>query len=414
MSDILPGRAKQYVQIESAARRVFDLYGFQEIRTPILESITLFKRAIGETTDIVEKEMFTLTDRGDRTLCLRPEGTAGIARAYIENNLGSNQSLVKLFYIGPMFRAERPQKGRFREFEQIGCEAFGNSSPEAEAQMIRMVVQMFGDFGIPFPLLKVNNIGCEICRGPYIEKLRNYLESISNNLSETNQRRLVNNPLRVLDSKEDGEQLTDIPLISDYVCDSCKEHFGKVLNSLSILSVQYRVDPRLVRGLDYYTKSVFEIYPPDRSGSQDALAAGGRYDNLVRDMGGPSVPAVGFALGVERTIAEINNCLDSLKNIDERAGVFVAALGGPAVQKCVKVVEDLRDASIKTESILVNNQSLKSQLRFADFLKVRLCVIVGDNELANNAAIVRDMISSSQTEVLLPNLVSDIKNRLGA
>jgi histidyl-tRNA synthetase len=410
MHDILPEQANRYAEIEEEARDVLGKWGYREIRTPVMESASLFQRAIGESTDIVEKEMFTLKDRGDRVLCLRPEGTAGVVRAFIENSLDQKFVVQKFFYIGPMFRAERPQKGRYREFYQIGSEWFGEPDPKADVEIINFVRVLLEKFNVPIRIL-LNSIGCNTCRREYIRKLLNYLKSKSDRLCDHCKERMNKNPLRVLDCKEDSPKLTDAPTTIDNLCEDCRMHFNQVQGSLKGFQIPFDIFPRLVRGLDYYTRTVFEVYPSGQIGSQDALAAGGRYDGLVEQLGGKPTPAVGFALGVERVLNYIEQTRPQREAA--RAGVFFAPLGSQAHKKCVELVHDLRDAVVRRVPIVSGSylQSLKSLMRRADHGGYEFCVIIGDNELNNNKATVKNLKNQSQETVPLDQLVETMKER---
>lgn len=405
MHDILPDKIAGYNAIENWARKAFSLYGYQEIRIPVLESVELFERAIGQTTDIVEKEMFTLKDRGERTLCLRPEGTAGVVRAFLENGLETKYGLVKLFYIGSMFRAERPQKGRLREFVQIGAEYFGNDAPSADVEMIDVVTNILQTSGIPLEI-HLNSIGCPECRPKYLQTLLQFLKSRTADLCENCQKRMEKNPLRALDCKEDISKLQDAPQSEQHLCKNCLEHYEQVKKLLSSIGNPFKTDPHLVRGLDYYTRTVFEIYPSGQIGSQDALAAGGRYDTLVEDLGGNKTPAVGFALGVERILNFHGNLMEHRESPGK---VFVVSVGSIAIEKSFQILNDLRKNGIAAQGVL-NNQSLKSQMRLADRIEAKFCVIVGENEIKENVVTLRDLQNKSQEIVSMNSLADVLKN----
>ncbi len=393
MHDILPERADRHVEIESAARKAFDVFRYREIRTPVLESAALFQRAIGVATDIVEKEMFTLKDRGDRVLCLRPEGTAGVVRAYIENNLAHTIAESKFFYIGPMFRAERPQKGRYREFVQIGAEFFGNARPSADAEVIALLFSLIQNAGIRELQVFINSIGCRECRVKYTQSLVEYFSGKKAELCENCTRRLEKNPLRLLDCKWDAVKFTDAPKTIDALCAACAEHYARVKSGLNAMSVPFIEQPRLVRGLDYYTRTVFEIYPSSTMGSQDALAAGGRYDNLVEQLGGAPTPAVGFAMGMERILNQLD--LSASSAPAGRRGVFILPLGDAAFETTQKLLHTLRLAGVQAETGMPD-QSIKSQMRFADKLGSEFCVIIGDNELKSGEYALKNLETQKQ------------------
>ena len=303
--DILPAESAQFQRLESTARALFARYGYAEIRTPTFEAVDLFQRSLGETTDVVQKEMYVFEDRGGRKLALRPEGTAGVVRAFIEHHLSQSHPFCKLFYVGPMFRAERPQAGRYREFWQIGAEYFGNAGPAADAELLALVEALFLALNIQDVRLRINSIGDEECRPKYLTALRTYLMKRSSELCEDCQRRIEKNPLRALDCKTDAPKLKDAPAIDAYWCDPCRAHFAAVGQLLTDSHVSFETAPRLVRGLDYYTRTIFEV-TTKVLGAQDALAAGGRYDKLVKELDGPDVPALGFAMGMERAIQAAN------------------------------------------------------------------------------------------------------------
>ena len=410
MHDILPEQAERYAELEDLAREMFRIFEYQEIRTPVLEPVELFVRAVGEATDIVEKEMFTFKDRGDRVLCLRPEGTAGVVRSFIENSLALKYARPKFFYIGPMFRAERPQKGRYREFEQIGLEYFGDPNPAADVEAITFVPQLLKKYNAPVQIY-LNTIGCPNCRPEYVRKLLEYLKSKAGSLCGHCQSRIEKNPLRVLDCKEDAAKLADAPRTLDSLCRECRDHFDEVRDMLKTFQFSFEINPRLVRGLDYYTRTVFEIYPVSQTGSQDALAAGGRYDGLVELLGGQPTPAVGFALGVERVLSYVEQTYP--KREADRRSVFIAPIGAAASKKATELMFALRRAAVPA-SAGYPSQSLKSLLREADRIGSRFCVILGDNELRDGSAAVKNLAKQSQETVPLDTLIEYLKKELSA
>ncbi len=411
MQDFLPGESERVAGIEAAARKVFASYDFREIRIPVLESASLFQRAIGEATDIVEKEMFALTDRGERDLCLRPEGTAGVVRSYVENNLGVPQNqkkFDKLFYIGPMFRAERPQAGRYREFNQMGAEYFGNASASADVEAIALALSILRGNGIEAPILRLNSIGCKNCRPGFQKKLVEYLNKKSGELCKDCQRRMAGNPLRVLDCKTDVDKLSDAPKSIEHLDAGCKTHHESVLSELGWLGISPVIDQRLVRGLDYYNRTVFEFYAPNKSGSQDALGAGGRYDYLVEMLGGKPTPAVGFAVGLERVLNRMKEA--GREPLDAEAlpkGTFVAWLGEGARESAFKLVEELRSAGIPS-AMSLTEAKLDAQMKAATGRRMRYCAILGDEELRENAVSLKDMKTKQQAKVSRPGLTAHI------
>ena len=339
--DILPSDAAQFQHLESEARALFRRYGYQEIRTPTFESVDLFQRSLGETTDVVQKEMYIFEDRGGRKLALRPEGTAGVVRAFIEHHLSQTSPFCKLFYIGPMFRAERPQAGRYREFWQIGAEYFGNAAPAADAELLLLVQTLFRELGLADARLKINSLGDAKCRPQYLEALSVFIKGILPTLCEDCQRRAEKNPLRVLDCKTDRDKLAGAPTIDKFWCADCRPHFEKVQELLKQGGGHFELAPRLVRGLDYYSRTVFEI-TSSALGAQDALAAGGRYDKLVKDLDGPDVPALGFAMGAERVIQAIQAGQKEVVKPANSLYIFVAAMGEPAAAQAFKLLQELR------------------------------------------------------------------------
>jgi histidyl-tRNA synthetase len=405
--DFLPKEAEQLTHFENLARNIFKRFGYSEIRTPNLEFVALFERALGQTTDIVQKEMFVM-EKEDQLICLRPEGTAGVVRSLIEHNLTQQSPIVKLFYMGPMFRAERPQTGRYRQFLQIGCEAFGNAAPSIDAQTILLVSEILRAFGITNLNLQLNTLGCTECRPQYKEKLLEFLKTHHHKLCQDCQKRMERNPFRALDCKKDREHLKDAPQTLDSICSHCLNHHNQVLNFLNIANQPIQITPTLVRGLDYYNRTVFEVYVSGKTGSQDALAAGGRYDSLVQQLGGHPTPAVGFALGVERVLNFVNQNVSTVASQKKKNLVFVSALGPIALAPCFKLLQDLRKNGIASDGLL-NQQSLKSQMRFADSLGARFCIIVGDNELKDHSVTLRDMENQSQKNIPMADLVEVLK-----
>ncbi len=408
MHDLLTPKSADYTSIEARARVLCANYGFKEIRTPVLEPLGLFQRALGETTDIVEKEMFTLEDRGERELCLRPEGTAGAVRAYIEHSLDKQGGPVKLFYIGPMFRAEKPQAGRLREFVQIGCEYFGNSDASADAETLLLMSDILKAAGLTEFQIHLNSIGCTDCRPAFKQALVQYLNEIKEQLCANCRRRMERNPLRVLDCKEDREQLRAAPKTLDYLCAPCAAHQENLSQLLAATQVSYTLLPHLVRGLDYYNRSVFEFFPTSKTGSQDALAAGGRYDGLVQTLGGSPTPAVGFAMGLER----VWNLVKGQTAPEARPGTFVAALGALAQAPAFKILSALRKNGLWAEAAL-NKQSLKAQMRLANSLGMRYCVLIGENEMQEGVVALKDLVEQSQTKVPAEQIVELLKEKTG-
>ncbi|MFI5293502.1 MAG: histidine--tRNA ligase [Thermodesulfovibrionales bacterium] len=378
MKDIMPSDIHIWQEVERKAREVFASYGFLEIRTPIVESTSVFARSIGENTDIVEKEMYTFEDKGGRSITLRPEGTASVVRCYTENHLYTLPSPQKFYYTGPMFRYERPQSGRFRQFYQIGVEAFGSSKPEMDAEVISMLNRLLRGIGLESPHFQVNSIGCEKCRPVFKEALLAFFAGSLDDLCTDCRRRYDQNPLRILDCKVDRcrEIRKDAPRVVDYLCEDCRNHFERFLALLEMLGIPHTVNPEMVRGLDYYTRTTFEV-TSENLGAQNAIAAGGRYDRLVKEFGGPETPAIGFALGMERIVELLKM---SVKYDLPAPEVFIAAVGEQAGKEGVRIADGLREKGIWVE-LGEGSSSLKSQMRRADRLSAKYVFIIGDDEI---------------------------------
>ena len=403
--DILPGEVEKWQFVESEARRVFGLFGFLELRIPILERTELFARSIGEATDIVGKEMYTFPDRDGDSLTLRPEATTSIMRAYLEHGLNVKEPVGKYYFIGPMFRYERPQKGRYRQFHQIDAEILGVQEPQADAEILVMLMRFLGGLALKNLNLQINSLGDPACRGPYRDEIQKFLRSKSERLCEDCQRRVETNPLRVFDCKKEEcqAQLADAPVVLDFLCPDCRQHFKQVKDLLDELRLPYAVKPRMVRGLDYYTRTAFEVVAGNL-GAQNAVCGGGRYDGLAEEIGGPSIPAIGFAIGFDRLVM----LLPEEKNFLRYADVFLAALGEDAQRKGFTLAQELRDAGVWVE-IDYEGKSLKSQMRKADRLKTPWVVILGEEELKKNRVVLRDMATKAQEEVPIGDIVMKVK-----
>lgn len=401
-NDILPGESEIWRHIESEAYRIFSGYGFSEIRLPIVEKTELFSRSIGETTDIVEKEMYTFADRHGDSLTLRPEGTASAVRAYIEHKLYT-APVTRLYYTGPMFRYERPQKGRYRQFYQIGAEVLGDDSPRADAETLTMLVRLFDAVGLKGVDLQINSLGCPECRPVYKERLYEFLKGKKGSLCENCVRRIDTNPLRALDCKSHGciEATKDAPSILDSLCPACSEHFEKVKKTLTLGGITATVNPRMVRGLDYYTKTTFEITATGL-GSQNAVAAGGRYDRLVEELGGPATPCFGFAVGMERVALLLKE-----GGVEERPVTVFLALGEEAEKKGLELLRGWREKGIRViEEFSVG--SMKSRMKRADRLGARFTVILGEDELKGGVVTLKDMKTASQEKVAWDDVAAKI------
>jgi len=407
-SDILPEEVGVWQRVEAAARKIFEAYHFTEIRIPIVEKTELFSRSIGEATDIVEKEMYTFDDRDRTQITLRPEGTAGVVRAYVQAEMYKSEPVRKLYYLGPMFRRERPQKGRLRQFHQIGAEALGRGDPFVDAEILLLLRDFFAAVGLTEPALQLNSLGDTACRPQYREKLLAFLKAHEPELCGDCRRRIDRNPLRVLDCKEPGciAATRDAPSILDALCAPCQEHFAVVQRLLRDTGVNFTLNPRMVRGLDYYCRTTFE-WTTAQLGSQSAVAAGGRYDGLVEQLGGPAIPGVGFALGVER--------LTMLVKMQETAtsggpDLYIVWVGEPARDWVFPLAHRLRQKNIAVE-LEGDARSLKSQMRRADKFKARSVLIVGDDELAKGRAVLRDMASKQQEEIDLNGIEMELTAR---
>ncbi|MEW6669664.1 MAG: histidine--tRNA ligase [Thermodesulfobacteriota bacterium] len=407
--DILPEEVGPWQRVEHTARAVFRAFGFQEIRTPLLEVTELFSRSIGEETDIVSKEMYTLSDSKGKGLTLRPEATASILRAYIQHRLYQNQPISKLYTIGPMFRHERPQKGRFRQFHQLDAEILGDPGPKSDAEIILLAMELFRALGLSGPVLRVNSLGCPVCRPRFREELKDYLRQKTALLCPDCRRRSETNPLRVFDCKVETcrSVVADAPAILSFICADCEKHFAEVRALLQASGPTPIVDVRLVRGLDYYSRTTFEIQT-DRLGSQNAVVGGGRYDDLIRQLGGPDHPGIGFALGVERLVSLLE---EGVERKTEGPDLFLAALGKEAEDRAFEWALELRRAGIRVEMEYAS-KGLKAQLKTADRLRAAKVLIVGENELSAGKALLRDMAARSQQEVPLEGLVERLKEML--
>jgi histidyl-tRNA synthetase len=378
MKDIMPPDIFIWQQVEAAAREIFGSFGFREIRLPVVEPTAMFTRSIGENTDIVEKEMYTFDDKGGRSVSLRPEGTASVVRCYVENHLYNLPSPQKFYYSGPMFRYERPQSGRFRQFFQIGVEAFGSGKPEMDAEMLSMLTHFLARLGLPSLGVQVNSIGCEECRPAYKETLKGFLSDKRAGLCADCDRRYDLNPLRILDCKVQKcvELRQGAPKVTDHLCDDCKRHFDRLLALLGLLGIPFAVNHDMVRGLDYYTRTTFEV-TSENLGAQNAVAAGGRYDRLVGEFGGPATPAVGFAVGMERLVELLKSAVD---HDEPTPFLFVASIGERAADEGMIIADRLRKKGKWVETGDCET-SLKSQMRRADRLSSRYVFILGEEEL---------------------------------
>ena len=396
--DVLPDKSYKWQFVEKAARETAEIFNIKEIRTPVFEHTELFQRGVGETTDVVNKEMYTFEDKGGRSITLKPEGTAGAVRMFVENGLSSTPMPLKSYYITPCFRYERPQAGRLREFHQFGVEIFGAKSAETDAEVIFAASTFLEKLGINKTELQINSIGCRICRAEYNKALKDYFRPRLADMCETCRSRFDKKPLRMLDCKEERcKKITaDAPKILDYLCEDCKTHFEKVKSLLSAQNVAFSVNPRIVRGLDYYTKTVFEFISTD-IGAQGAVCAGGRYDNLVEELGGAPLPAIGFAAGIERLMLLMENTgADFGEN--KKPLIYIAGMDENSRSKAFSLTCGLRARGINAESDLME-RSVKAQFKYADKLGAEYVAVIGANELEAGAANIKKMSDGSQTAV---------------
>ena len=406
--DMLPQDAYKWHYVESKAREVASLFGFREIRTPMFEHTELFTRGVGETTDIVTKEMYTFLDKGGRSMTLRPEGTAGVARAFIENGLAQQTLPMKAYYLASVFRYERPQNGRLREHHQFGVELYGSESPSADAEVIALADAFLRSVGLSSLTLNINSIGCRECRAKYNAALKEYIGANLAGMCAQCRDRFDRNPLRILDCKEEKCRVitAGAPRITDFLCEDCRAHFEGVQKQLSRQGIAFSVNPSIVRGLDYYTRTVFEFVSED-IGAQGTVCGGGRYNHLVEEVGGKPTPAVGFGLGLERLIMVLENT-DALKAQPERTDVYLAALGDRAAEYVPVLAASLRAEGVKTEFDLMG-RGLKAQMKYADKCGARFTVVIGDNELDRGAAALKDMASGESEECAFRDIAAKVK-----
>ena len=410
--DITPKDVYKWHYVEKKFREICALYGYEEIRTPIFEHTEVFARSVGDTTDVVQKEMYSFTDRGDRQLSLKPEGTAGVIRSFIENKMYADTQPTKLYYITPCFRYERPQAGRQRQFHQFGIEVLGSDGPSVDAEVISLAVQFFNEMGLKNLSVNINSVGCPTCREEYNRKLKEYLDKKVDVLCETCLERKDKNPMRVIDCKNPHckENLQDIPFMIDHLCEDCKDHFDKLQTYLKEMDINYVVDKTIVRGLDYYKKTAFEIISND-IGSQSTVCGGGRYDGLVEMLGGPKgISGIGFALGAERLLLTLENNNIEIEN-PKSTDIYIATIGDAAKTKSFKLIKDLRTNHISADNDHLD-KSLKAQFKYSDKLNAKYTVVIGDDELANDTATLKNMKTSEQTTIKLSELVDELKIRL--
>ncbi len=410
MNDILPPEIELWQQLESAFVRAAHLYGFAEVRTPLVEPTELFVRSIGEVTDVVQKEMYTF-ERHHDSLTLRPEGTASCVRAYVQHSMHAKDPVTRWYYMGPMYRAERPQRGRYRQFYQAGCEIFGDPGPTCDSELIAMLVGLFQQLGISDLRVALNSIGGAESRARYRQALLDFLRPLASQLSEESQRRLEENPLRVLDSKapRDQELTADAPSTLDALTSEDRGHFDEICTQLSALQVPYEISTRLVRGLDYYSRTLFEVQSNSGElGAQNAIAGGGRYDGLVKRLGGPDVPSIGFAMGLERILLAMGN-----RPVTSEPFVFVAPLGAACVREALVMAQQIRAAGFRVE-LDGRDNSLKSKLRRANSSGATLAIVFGEAELESGKVQLKDLAGHSQSDVARDAIAAEVAARLSA
>ena len=405
--DMLPKDAHRWQNIEDIMRRKCAQAGYREIRTPIFEHTELFQRGVGDTTDVVQKEMYTFNDKGGRSITLKPEGTAGVVRAFIESHMFADPMPAKMCYVScPAFRYEKPQNGRLRQFHQNGVEVFGAKDASVDAEVIALAMDILTAAGITGLKLAINSIGCPACRKAYHEKLTAYLEPKLDSLCQTCRDRFGRNPMRILDCKEDSAKLTDAPAMLDNLCDDCRDHFEKLQKYLSVMGISYEIDSRIVRGLDYYTKTVFEIITETKTGPL-TVCGGGRYDGLVEELGGPATPGIGWGMGVERMIM-IQDSQGIAAESPALYDAFVVTLGDDARAEGVKLVSELRAAGLRAD-LDHAARSMKAQFKYADKVGAKKVVVIAGDELAQGVVKVRDMNGGGEETVSRAEAVSFIK-----
>ena len=403
--DVLPKDVHKIQYIEATALDIASKFGYKEIRTPVFEHTELFQRGVGDTTDVVQKEMYTFDDKGGRSITLRPEGTAGAVRSYLENGLCNEALPQKVCYLISCYRYEKPQAGRLREFHQFGVECFGSASPLADAEIIALAKSLFDTLGVKDLSLEINSIGCPTCRAEYHKALKEYFSSRKDELCNTCKSRLDRNPMRILDCKSPicHEIAEGAPVVIDYLCDECKEHFENVQKYLKAQNIEYTINPQIVRGLDYYTKTVFE-FVSNSIGAQGTVCGGGRYDGLVEELGGQHTPSLGFAMGIERLmlLMEAQGCEFPEA---EKPDLFIVALGEKATLKAVEIAKDMREEGFSA-LLDLNQRSVRAQMKYADKLGAKFNVVIGDNEVEAKTAKLKNMQTGEETEINLDTFVN--------
>lgn len=398
--DVLPKQSYRWQFIEKVMREESKAYGFKEIRTPVFEHTELFARGVGQTTDVVQKEMYTFTTKGGESVTLRPEGTAGAARAVLEHALDNEGLPIKASYFVSCYRYEKPQAGRLREFHQFGLEEYGTQSPAADAELICAAQSVLDRLGLDQIHLELNSIGCPECRAKYNQALREYFGQFKDRLCDTCLSRLEKNPMRLLDCKspQDQELAKDAPKITDYLCEECENHFSEVKRYLDSAGVEYTVNPKIVRGLDYYTKTVFE-FVTDCIGAQGTVCGGGRYDGLIEELGGKHMPSLGFAMGLERLLMVMDAQGITIPD-DDKCALYIATMGDDAKVKAFELLRRVRECGLIAETYVVG-RGLRAQMKYADKIGAKYSLVLGDNELSDNKAKVKNMETGEQTELAL-------------
>jgi len=408
--DIMPSQVYKWHYVEKKFAEICDRFGFKEIRTPVFEHTELFTRGVGDTTDIVQKEMYTFNDHGNRSITLKPEGTSPAVRAFVEHKQYAEVQPTKLYYVTPCYRYEKPQSGRLREFHQFGIEIFGTSSMLADADVICLGHDFLKEMGITDIELRINSVGCPNCRKKHREALREYLKPRYDELCDTCKSRYETNPMRIIDCKSEicQEIVKDAPMMIDFLCDDCKKAFEDVQKDLDAMGIEYVIDPRIVRGLDYYTKTAFE-FVTTKIGAQGTVCGGGRYDNLIEEVGGPSTPGVGFGLGIERLLMLMDACGYEIPE-PEPVDAFIAVMGDAATAFGLKLIRQLRLAGVKAEMDTLQ-RNIKGQFKYADRLNAKYTIVIGDNELAEGVVSVKEMATSDQKQVKVEDLIKVLSEK---
>ena len=407
--DIMPKDSYRWIFLEDIMRRQANAYGYKEVRTPVFKQTSLFSRGVGETTDVVQKEMYTFSTKGDESITLRPEGTAGAARAFLEHSVQNDGLPSKQYYLTTCYRYEKPQAGRQREFHQFGVEVFGTQNPSADAEVIALINGLFEVLGLSKIRLEINSIGCPKCRSKYHEKLREYFSQYKDKLCDTCLGRLERNPMRIIDCKSPvcSEIAKDAPKMIDFLCEECSEHFEKVKSYLDIAGVKYEVNPTIVRGLDYYTKTVFE-FVSDNIGAQGTVCGGGRYDGLIEELGGQHTPSLGCAMGIERLLLLMESSGVEIPR-PETCDLYIASMGDRASLKAFALTEDVRKSGFSAQCDIVG-RGLRPQMKFADKIGAKFSLVIGDNEIDENKAEVKNMETGDKTAVSLQSFAKEFED----